>query len=87
MPILDRAVKKLTSFCKRWKILTCASVGLIVLFLTVGCIARNEVLGCMLTHTNTLTKHYYIQSSATLLPPSQRDLYPNAAPLITLHGL
>ena len=41
----------------------------------------------MITHTNTLTKHYYIQSSATLLPPSQRNLYPNAAPLITLHGL
>ena len=40
---------------------------------------HNEVLGCMLTHTNTLTKHYYIQSSATLLPPSQRHLYPNAA--------
>ena len=49
--------------------------------------AINEVLGCMLTHTNTLTRHYYIQSSATLLPPSQRDLCPNAAPLITLHGL
>ena len=49
--------------------------------------ATNEVLGRMITHTNTLTKHYYIQSSATLLPPPQRDLYPNAAPLITLHGL
>ena len=49
--------------------------------------APNEVLGCMITHTNTLTKLYYIQSSATLLPPSQRDLYPNAAQLITLHGL
>ena len=60
--------------CER--ILTCASVELIVLFLTEGCIAHNEVLGCMLTQTNTLTKHYYIQSSDTLLPPSQRDLYP-----------
>ena len=48
---------------------------------------HNEVLGCMLTHTNTLTKHYYIQSSATLLPPPRRDLYPNAAPLITQHGI
>ena len=54
----------------------CSSFGLIVFLLTEGCIALNEVLGCMLTHTNTLTKHYYIQSSATLLPPSQRDLYP-----------